>query len=174
MRDLPAQVPSFDRITGNLSVMFFRPHRLETLRGLVAHLNLGGQIVLTFPSLGTFESLWTRIAQEMAVRDLRRERQRLDSYIAERPSAEESRGWLDGLGLEGIVVKESPLEVLTGSGPAFLCHPLLRGGFLDDVFECFEDPRLANEVMARVSVDIDSCAPLIAQRCVLSGWKPAR
>ncbi|MBA5865592.1 MAG: methyltransferase domain-containing protein [Nitrospira sp. CR1.3] len=174
MRDLPAQVPSFDRITGNLSVMFFRPHRLETLRGLVAHLNLGGQIVLTFPSLGTFESLWTRIAQEMAVRDLRRERQRLDSYIAERPSAEESRGWLDGLGLEGIVVKESPLEVVTGSGPAFLCHPLLRGGFLDDVFECFEDPRLANEVMARVSVDIDSCAPLIAQRCVLSGWKPAR
>jgi SAM-dependent methyltransferase len=171
VRDLPVDLPSFDRITGNLSVMFFRPNRIETMQGLATHLNPGGQIVLTFPSLGTFDSLWRRIDQEMAVRGLRTERRRLEAYIAERPSAEEGRAWLDKLGLEQVVVDEFPLEVVTGSGPAFLFHPLLRGGFLDDVFECFEDQRLANEVMTRVSEDVDSFTPLLAQRCVLAGWK---
>jgi hypothetical protein len=47
----------------------------------------------------------------------------------------------------------------------------LRGGFLDDAFECFDDQRLANELMTRVSEDLPSVLPLIAQRCVLSGWK---
>jgi SAM-dependent methyltransferase len=171
MRTLPSRVPTFDRITGNLSVMFFRPNRFETVRGLVEHLKPGGQLVLTFPSLGTFESLWRRIDQEMATRDLRTERQRLGAYVAERPSAEEGRGWLDALGLERIEVIEWPLEITTGSGPSFLYHPLLRGGFLDDVYECFEDQRLADEVMKRVSEDVPSLTPLVAQRCVLSGWR---
>jgi hypothetical protein len=107
----------------------------------------------------------------MAVRGLLTERRRLETYIAERPSAEEGRTWLDKLNLERVVVEEFPLEVDTGSGHAFLYHPLLRGGFLDDVFECFEDQRLANEVMTRVSEDVDSVKPLLAQRCVLAGWK---
>ena len=54
----------------------------------------------------------------------------------------------------------------------FLDDPLLRGGFLDDVYECFEDPQLADEIMTAVSEDVPSFAPLIAHRCVLSGWKP--
>ena len=62
--------------------------------------------------------------------------------------------------------------ILHGAGPAFLHHPLLRGGFLDDVYECFEDQGLADEVMTRVSEDMGSFTPLLAQRCVLSGWKP--
>jgi hypothetical protein len=49
---------------------------------------------------------------------------------------------------------------------------LLRGGFLDDVYECFEDRQLADEIMTAVSEDVPSFAPLIAHRCVLSGWKP--
>ena len=171
MRALPPRVPAFDRITGNLSVMFFRPNRFETVRGLVDRLKPGGQLVLTFPSLGTFDSLWLRIDQEMATRGLKVEQQRLASYVAERPSAEEGRGWLDALSFERIEVTEWPLEVPTGPGPLFLHHPLLRGGFLDDVYECFEDQRLADEVMTRVSEDVPSFTPLIAQRCVLSGWK---
>ena len=174
MRALPAQLPTFDRITGNLSVMFFRPNRFEAVQGLVEHLKPGGQLVLTFPSLGTFDSLWRRVDQEMAVRGLLTERRRLEAYIAERPSSEEGRGWLDKLGLEHIVVTECPLEVATGPGPAFLHHPLLRGGFLDDVYECFEDQRLADEAMTTVPRDLDGVVPLIAQRCVLSGWKPER
>ena len=171
MRALPAKLPSFDRITGNLSVMFFRPHRCDVIQKLVEHLKPGGQIVLTFPSLGTFDSLWSRIDQEMAVRGLLTERRRFETYIAERPSAEEGRGWLSQANLERIVVDEQSLEVATGSGPSFLHHPLLRGGFLDDVFDCFDDQSLADAVMKRVSEDIDSFLPLIAQRCVLSGWK---
>ena len=50
MRSLPPALPAFDRITGNLSVMFFRPNRFEAVRGLVERLNPGGQLVLTFPS----------------------------------------------------------------------------------------------------------------------------
>ena len=67
MRALPPRLPCFDRITGNLSVMFFRPNRFEAVQGLVKHLKPGGQMVLTFPSLGTFDLLWRRIDQEMAV-----------------------------------------------------------------------------------------------------------
>ncbi|MEP6934625.1 MAG: class I SAM-dependent methyltransferase [Nitrospirota bacterium] len=172
MRALPARLPCFDRITGNLSVMFFRPNRFEAVQGLVEHLNPGGQLVLTFPSLGTFDSLWRRIDQEMAVHGRLVERRRLESYLAERPSAEDVHGWLSRLHLTRIAVTEYPLNVATGPGQAFLHHPLLRCGFLDDAYECFEDQRLADEVMIRVSKDVGSFTPLIAQRCVLSGWKP--
>ena len=81
MRALPQLLPCFDRITGNLSVMFFRPNRFETLQGLVEHLKPGGQLVLTFPSLGTFDSLWRRIDQEMAVRGLLAERRRQQTFV---------------------------------------------------------------------------------------------
>lgn len=171
MRALPRDLPNFDRITGNLSVMFFRPDRFATLQGLSAHLKPGGQLVLTFPSLGTFDSLWRRVDQEMALRHLSPERRRLETYIAERPSAQDSREWLHRLGFERIVVMEYPLEVPARHGRAFLHDPLLRGGFLEDVYECFEDARLAEEVMTAVSEDVSSFAPLVAQRCVLSGWK---
>ncbi len=172
MRALPSHMPRFDRITGNLSVMFFRPNRLEVVKGLVEHLKPGGQLVLSFPSLGTFDSLWRRIDQEVATRGLLAERHRLEAYRAERPSAADARGWLDQLHLSHIVVAEYPLEVATGAGRAFLHHPLLRGGFLDDAYECFEDQGLANDVMTRVSEDVEIFTPLVAQRCVLSGWKP--
>ena len=173
MRALPPELPSFDRITGNLSVMFFRPDRFATLLGLSTHLKPGGQIVLTFPSLGTFDSLWRRVDQEMARRRLRQERRRFEAYVAERPSAEEGRGWLHKLGFERIVVNEYPLEVAAGHGHAFLHDPLLRGGFLDDVYECFDDSQVADEIMTAVSEDVPTFAPLIAHRCVLSGWKPS-
>ena len=65
--------------------------------------------MLTFPSLGTFDSLWRRIDQEMAVRGLLAERRQLDDYLAERPSAAEARGWLERLDLARIVVTEYPL-----------------------------------------------------------------
>jgi len=172
MRALPQHLPYFDRITGNLSVMFFRPNRFETVKGLVEHLKSGGQLVLTFPSLGTFDSLWRRINQEMMIRGLLAEHHRLETYLAERPSAADVRGWLDQLDLAHIVVAEFPLEVATGAGQAFLHHPLLRGSFLDDAYECFEDQVMADEVMTRVSEDVGSFTPLVAQRCVLSGWKP--
>jgi SAM-dependent methyltransferase len=172
MRALPPHLPCFDRITGNLSVMFFRPNRFETVQGLVKHLKPGGQMVLTFPSLGTFDSLWRRIDQEMAVRGFLKERRRLKAHLGERPSAEDVHGWLDLLHLARIAVTEYPLVVATGAGQAFLHHSLLRGGFLDDIYECFEDQGLADEVMTRVSEDVGSFTPLIAQRCVLSGWKP--
>ena len=172
MRALPPNLPSFDRITGNLSVMFFRPDRFAALQGLATHLKPGGQIVLTFPSLGTFDSLWRRVDQEMAVRRLRKERRRFEAYVAERPSAEEGRGWLHKLGFERIVAEEYPLKVSTGHGRAFLHDPLLRGGFLDDVYECVEDSKLADDIMTAVSEDVPSFEPLVALRCVLSGWKP--
>ncbi|MDO8354972.1 MAG: class I SAM-dependent methyltransferase [Nitrospirota bacterium] len=171
MRALEPHIPCFDRITGNLSVMFFRPNRFEVIQGLLEHLKPGGQLVLTFPSLGTFDSLWRRIDQEMAVGGLLTERRRLEVYLAERPSDEDVRSWLERLHLTRISVVEYPLEVATGAGQAFLQHPLLRGGFLDDAYECFDDHRLANEVMTKVSEDVESFTPLIAQRCVLSGWK---
>jgi ubiquinone/menaquinone biosynthesis C-methylase UbiE len=171
MRALPASFPTFQRITGNLSVMFLRPHRFEAMKGLIEHLEPGGQLVLTFPSLGTFDSMWQRIDQEMSRQGLLRERERLATHVAERPSAKEAQGWLEQLKLEHISVVERPLEVASGSGQRFLQHPLLRGGFLDDAYECFDDGRLADEVMTRVSQDLDSMRPLIAQRCALSGWK---
>ena len=173
MRALPSTLRRFDRITGNLSVMFFRPHRLETVRGLVEHLEPGGQVVLTFPSLGTFDLLWRRIDREMIGCALEVERQRFAAYVAERPSAEDARGWLETVGLRRIEVAEWPLEVSTGPGAMFLHHPLLRGGFLDDVYECFEDQRLADTIMNNVAEDLPSFTPLMARRCVLSGWKDA-
>jgi len=171
LRAIPPTAPTFDRITGNLSVMFFRPNRFEAVRGLIDHLNPGGQLALTFPSLGTFDSLWRRIDREMAARGLSAERRGLEAYVAERPSAEDGRRWLTALGLQRVEVAEWPLEVATGPGPMFLHHPLLRGGFLDDVYECFKDQRLADEVMRTVSEDLPSFTPLIAQRCILSGWR---
>jgi len=171
MRALPADLPAFDRITGSLSVMFFRPNRVDAIHGLLDHLKPGGQLVLTFPSLGTFDSLWRRIDQEMAKSSLSTERRRLETYVAERPSMEDGRGWLEALGLECINVTEWPLDVRVEPGSLFLHHPLLRGGFLDDVYECFEDPGLADRVMNPVSEDLPSFTPLIAQRCALSGWK---
>ena len=90
--------------------------------------------------------------------------------MAERPSPEEGRRWLEALRLERIEVTEWPLEVPTDPGPLFPHHPVLRGGFLDDLYECFEDERLADEVMTRVSEDVPSFMPFMAQRYVLSGW----
>lgn len=171
MRALSPSISTYDRITGNLSVMFFRPHRFDVIRGLATHLKPGGQLALTFPSLGTFDSLWRRIDREMAERALVAERQRLAAYVAERPSANDGVNWLEALELENIKAIEAPLEVRTGPGLHFLNHPLLRGGFLDDVYECFDDPRLADLVMNAVANDLSSALPLVAQRCVLSGWK---
>lgn len=171
LRALPPRVPAFDRITGNLSVMFFRPNRFDTVRGLLDHLKPGGQIVLTFPSLGTFETLWRRIDREMVSRNLSAEQSRLAAYVAERPSVADGRAWLEALGLERVEAAEWPLEVATGPGPSFLHHPLLRGGFLDDVYECFEDQHVAEEVMKAVSEDVASFTPLVAQRGVLAGRK---
>ncbi|MGQ0554627.1 MAG: class I SAM-dependent methyltransferase [Nitrospiraceae bacterium] len=172
MRALPPDLPTFDRVTGNLSVMFFRPDRFEAVRGLVKQLAPGGQLVLTFPSYGTFDSLWQRVGQAMIQQRLINERERFQVYLHERPSAEDGRTWLEQLNLERVGAFEYPLEVKTGAGQEFLYHPLLRGGFLDDVYECFEDQRLAEEFMLKISEDIHSFTPLIAQRCVLSGWKP--
>jgi ubiquinone/menaquinone biosynthesis C-methylase UbiE len=171
MRSLPPDLQTFDRITGNLSVMFFRPDRLQAVQGLIRHLNPGGQIVLTFPSYGTFDSLWQRVEQAMIQQGLIMERERFQTYLTERPSAKEARGWLECPEIERIDVTEYPLEVVTGPGQEFLYHPLLRGGFLDDIYECFEDQTLADRFMDDIAQDITKFIPLIAQRCVLSGWK---
>lgn len=171
LRALPADLSPFDRITGNLSVMFFRPNRFEALRGLLEQLAPGGQIVLTFPSRGTFDSLWQRIDHEMLQQGLREERERFQAYLAERPSLREAHGWLEALRLERIETTAYPLEVATGSGRAFLFHPLLRGGFLDDVYECFQDQASAERFMTDIAEHVEDVTPLIAQRCVLSGWK---
>ncbi|MBX3300910.1 MAG: class I SAM-dependent methyltransferase [Nitrospira sp.] len=170
MRSLPPDLPTFDRITGNLSVMFFRPDRFQAVRGLVKHLKREGQLVLTFPSYGTFDSLWQRVDQMMIQKGLADERARFQDYLHERPSAQDGRDWLEALDLERVEAIEYPLEVATGPGPEFLHHPLLRGGFLDDVYECFEDPTHAEEFMEELSKDVERFTPLIAQRCVLSGW----
>ena len=174
MKHLPEHLPMFDRISGNLSFMFFRPDRVDTLKRLVTHLTPGGQIVLTFPSLGTFDSIWNRVDQEMASRNLVKERAALAKYIAERPSAQDAQKWLNRLGMEKIEVTEWPLKIESGPGQEFLNHPLLRGGFLDDAYECFEDQRQAEHVMTRVAEDLPSIVPLVAQRCAMSAWMPAR
>lgn len=171
MRALPPHLPTFDRVTGNLSVMFFRPHRFDAVRGLVERLNPGGQLVLTFPSYGTFGSLWQRVDQMMIQQGLTNEWERFQDYLHERPSAQDGRGWLEALDLERVEAIEYPLEITTGLGQEFLYHPLLRGGFLDDVYECFEDQSCAEEFMRKLSEDVQRFRPLIAQRCVLSGWK---
>ncbi|MCW5800426.1 MAG: class I SAM-dependent methyltransferase [Nitrospira sp.] len=174
MRALPASLPAFQRITGNLSVMFLRPNRFEAMKGLIDHLEPGGQIVLTFPSLGTFDSIWQRIDREMRRHGLIIERERLAAHVAERPSAAEARGWLERLNVERIDAIEQPLEVASGAGQRFLQHPLLRGGFLDDAYECFDDAGLADTVMTSVAADLESMMPLTARRCALSGWKPGQ
>ncbi|MCZ6802287.1 MAG: class I SAM-dependent methyltransferase [Nitrospirae bacterium] len=172
VKHLPEDLGSFDRITGNLSFMFFRPDRETVLHQLLRFLNPGGQLVLTFPSLGTFDSLWQRVDQEMRHQGFTTERERLAEYIAERPSEADGRKWLESGGLERIDVAEYPLEVVTGPGQEFLYHPLLRGGFLDDVYECFTDQSLAESFMQTIAQDIEQFTPLITQRCVMSGWLP--
>jgi ubiquinone/menaquinone biosynthesis C-methylase UbiE len=172
MRALPPTGACYDRISGNLSFMFFRPDRPAALQHLIGFLKPGGQIVLTFPSLGTFDSLWQHIASEMLLQGLKKEHQALADYVAERPSAAQARLWLEALGMEKIDVTEWPLEVPTGPGQEFLHHPLLRGGFLDDAYECFEDQSFAEEFMSGIAQDIASFTPLLAQRCALSAWKP--
>ena len=173
VKQLPQNLGRFDRITGNLSFMFFRPDREKALHQLLRFVSPGGQLVLTFPSLGTFDSLWQRIDREMLARGLTAEREKLMEYIDERPSAENARDWLQSGGLERIDVTEYPLEVETGPGHEFLYHPLLRGGFLDDVYECFTDQELAESFMQAIAAETSSFVPLIAQRCVMSGWAPS-
>ncbi len=126
MRHLPPDLPQFDRITGNIAFMFFRPNRYEALQNLVRFLKPGGQIVLTFPSLGTFDSLWNRVDRGMTERGYDQERKALAEYIEERPSADQARRWLQELGLEQVEVTESPLEVPTG----LFYLPIPIGGFL--------------------------------------------
>ncbi len=172
IRHLPPDLGSFDRMTGNLSFMFFRPDRRKALADLLKFLKPGGQVVLTFPSLGTFESLWHRIEKEMTQRGLQKERQALADYIAERPSAQDARAWLKACGLEKVETVEYPLEIHTEPGLEFLYHPLLRGGFLEDVYDCFDDPEVAEPFMRTISEDVDSFRPLIALRCVMTGWRP--
>lgn len=172
MRQLPPDLQQFDRITGNLSFMFFRPNRFEALQSLVRFLKPGGQIVLTFPSLGTFDSLWNVVDRAMTERGYKEERKALMEYIEERPSAVQAREWLIELGMEKVEAKDYPLEIATGPGLEFLNHPLLRGGFLDDVYECFQDQRLAQEFMTNISNQIENFTPLLAQRCAMSGWMP--
>ncbi|HPV81728.1 MAG TPA: SAM-dependent methyltransferase, partial [Nitrospira sp.] len=111
------------------------------------------------------------IDREMSRHGLTIERERLAAYVAERPSAAEVRGWLERLQMERVTVIERPLVVESGSGQRFLQHPLLRGGFLDDAYECFDDARLADTVMTSVAADMESMIPLTARRCALSGWK---
>ena len=174
MRFLPPALSPVNRITGNLSFMFFRPNRFEALRNLIQFLKPGGQIVLTFPSLGTFDSLWNCVEEEMNHRNLLKEKQALAEYIEERPSAIHARQWLEELGLERVEVTEWPLEILTGPGREFLEHPLLRGGFLDDIYECFDDQNLAHEFMDDLSVKVERFTPLFAQRCAMSGFLPSQ
>ena len=92
MRALPTCLPRFDRITGNLSVMFLRPNRFEAIRALVEFLKPTGQLVLTFPSLGTFDSLWARIDQEMARYGLLTERRRRRPTLRSAPQRNRAAG----------------------------------------------------------------------------------
>tara|TARA_B100000686_G_scaffold316484_1_gene364363 strand:- start:103 stop:921 length:819 start_codon:yes stop_codon:yes gene_type:complete len=170
LRELPQSLTTFDRITGNLSFMFFRPNRFKVLQQLVSLLKPKGQIVLTFPSLGTFDSLFRKVDQEMENRGLVQERKALAEYIEERPSAKQARKWLQELSLEKITVTEWPLEVASQPGRDFLEHPLLRGGFLDDIYECFKDQNLAEEFMTAISKSLPTFQPLLAQRCAMSAW----
>jgi len=172
MRALPADLKTFDRITGNIAFMFFRPDRFQALGQLVRFLKRGGQIVLTFPSLGTFDSIWRRVDLAMREAGCSVERERLAEYIAERPSAGDARRYLLELGLKRVEVREHPLEIASGPGDEFLHHPLLRGGFLDDAYECFDDPALAERVMRAVAGDLDAIRPIVALRCVMSAWRP--
>ena len=171
VRSISTDIGTFDRITGNLSFMFFRPHRKDALQELIKVLKPGGQLVLTFPSLGTFESLWQRVDQEMQDQELCKEQEALTEYREERPSANFAKQCLKEIGLEKVDVEEFPLQIETGPGQEFLHHPLLRGGFLEDIYECFTDQIAAEHFMNIIANDIQSFVPLTAQRCVMSGWK---
>ncbi len=171
MKKLPGDLPQFDRITGNLSFMFFRPDRFGALKDVLKFLKPGGQISLSFPSLGTFDPLWARIDREMQKHNLTKEREKLEEYRLERPSSDHVRGWLEELNMNKIQIKEEVLEIESGSGQEFLYHPLLRNGFLEDAYECFEDQKLAETVMTSVSNDMESFTPLNAIRCAFSAWK---
>ncbi len=173
MRALPQDLGLFDRITGNIAFMFFRPDRPAALASLVRFLKPGGQMVLTFPSLGTFDSLWQRIDREMQAHGLTTERGKLAEYRIERPSAIDAKRWCEELGMQRVQAVERPLEIRTGPGREFLFHPLLRGGFLEDAYECFTDPGLADTVMDAVAQDLQSFTPLLALRCALVAWQPA-
>lgn len=96
-----------------------RPNRFEVIRGLVDRLNPAGQLVLTFPSYGTFDSLWQRVEQALLQQGLANERTKFQDYLNERPSARERRGWLRALALERVEAIEYPLEVATGPGDDF-------------------------------------------------------
>ena len=50
MRELPPSLARFDRITGNLSFMFFRPSRFEVLQRLIKFLAPGGLVPV--PNIG--------------------------------------------------------------------------------------------------------------------------
>jgi len=173
MRQLPPTLPLFDRITGNIAFMFFRPDRPTALKSLLRFLKPGGQIVLTFPSQGTFDSLWNHVQQKMKERQLDSEMAALQEYLDERPSADHARQWLTELEMEKVEVTNSPLEIATGPGREFLEHPLLRGGFLDDIYECFTDQKQAGKFMNELSQEIKSFTPLHAQRCAMSAWMPS-
>ncbi|MBT3517697.1 MAG: SAM-dependent methyltransferase, partial [Nitrospina sp.] len=109
---------------------------------------------------------------EMELRSLVKEQKALAEYIKERPSANQAKEWLKELGMEKVAVFERPLEIQSGPRREFLEHPLLRGGFLEDAYECFDDQALANEFMTAISNDLPSFIPLTAQRCAMAGWKP--
>tara|TARA_B100000686_G_C16780040_1_gene971202 strand:+ start:125 stop:907 length:783 start_codon:yes stop_codon:yes gene_type:complete len=172
MKKLPKTLPQFDIITGNLSFMFFRPNRPAVLRQVISRLKPGGQIVLTFPSLGTFESLFNKVNKEMTYSGLKKERAALVEYITERPSANQALKWLKNLGMEVPKTTEWPLEVKIEPGKKFLEHPLLRRGFLEDIYECFDDQRVAEKFMKVISESLSDFQPLIALRCVMSGRAP--
>ena len=47
-----------------------------------------------------------------------------------------------------------------------------EAGFSTTCMSALRMPQLADEIMTAVSEDVPSFAPLVAHRCVLSGWKP--
>ena len=74
--------------------------------------------------------------------------------------------WLESGGLKRIDVAEYPLEVETGGGNEFLYHPLLRGGFLEDVYECFTDQEIAELFMQRhCRRGVEFCSPFRPALC---------
>ena len=110
----------------------------------------------------------------MTDRGYKDERKALMEYIKERPSADQARQLLEELGMEKVEAKDYPLKINTEPGRQFLNHPLLRGGFLDDAYECFKDQALAEQFMTDISNNIESFTPLLAQRCAMSGWMPQK
>ncbi|WP_282010023.1 hypothetical protein [Nitrospina watsonii] len=54
---------------------------------------------------------------------------------------------MSALGMERVKAAEWLLEIETELGSEFLEHSLLCGGFLNDVFECVDDPAKAEYFM---------------------------